>query len=190
MKKALKKISAAFLALAMIVSITPMTGFTVLADENETEAPAATEEPESGKKEPSGKPDAGKQKETEKPAEKAPEDTKKPEAEAPKETEAPAETEAPKETEAPAETKAPSETEAPKETEAPSETEAPKETESPALKPLQRRKSPGPKNRQVPKFRLQETPRTERSGLVVFPQTVFLNGSLMMMKISVITSYP
>ena len=132
MKKALKKISAAFLALAMIVSITPMTGFTVLADENETEAPAATEEPEGGKKEPSGKPDAGKQKETEKPAEKAPEDTKKPEAEAPKETEAPAETEAPKETEAPAETKAPSETEAPKETEAPSETEAPKETESPA----------------------------------------------------------
>ncbi len=130
MKKALQKLSAAFLALTMIVSITPMTAFTLLADETETGAPAATEETESEKKEPSGKSDAGKQKETEKPAEKTPEDTKKPEADTPKETEKP-EAEKPEETEpaAPAET-----TEAPKETEkeqAPSETEAPKETDKP-----------------------------------------------------------
>ena len=130
MKKALQKLSAAFLALTMIVSITPMTAFTLLADETETGAPAATEETESEKKEPSGKSDAGKQKETEEPAEKTPDDTKKPEADTPKEIEKP-EAEKPEETEpaAPAET-----TEAPKETEkekAPSETEVPKETDKP-----------------------------------------------------------
>ena len=140
MKKALQKLSAAFLALTMIVSITPMTGFTLLADETETEAPAASEEPDDGKKEPSGKSDAGKQKETEKPAEKTPEDTKKPEADTPKDTEKP-EDEAPKETEKPeaekpeeTEPEAPSETETPKETDkeqSPSENEAPKETDKP-----------------------------------------------------------
>lgn len=58
MKKALQKLSAAFLALVMIVSLTPVTGFTVLADETEAEVPAATEEQDSGKKESSDKPDA------------------------------------------------------------------------------------------------------------------------------------
>ena len=102
MKKALKKLGAAVLAMAMIASLTPVTGLTVFADETETEAPAA-EETESSKKE-----------------------TEKPKADEPEETEAPKETETVKETE---ETEAPKETEEPKE-EAPDETEAPKETEA------------------------------------------------------------
>ena len=160
MKKALQKISAAFLALAMIVSLTPVTGFRLLADETESEAPAATEEKDNDNKEPSEKPDAGKQKETEKPAEKKPEETEAPKAETPKETvtnetETPEETKKPEadepgettkpadvepeETEIPKETEkseTPDETTAPQETEktepdTPEETEAPKETEKP-----------------------------------------------------------
>ena len=155
MKKALQKISAAFLALSMIVSLSPVTGFRLLADETESEAPAASEEKDNDKKDPSDKPDTGKQKDTEKPAEKKPEETEAPKAETPKETvtnetETPAETKQteadepgettktadvePEETEAHDETT--TETTAPQETEktepdTPEETEAPKETEKP-----------------------------------------------------------
>ena len=49
MKKAVKKLFAGALALTMVFSVTPFTGLTLLADEAETEAPAATSEAETEK---------------------------------------------------------------------------------------------------------------------------------------------
>ncbi len=179
MKKALKKISAAFLALAMIVSITPMTGFTVLADENETEAPAATEEPE--RLRPRRKQKLPRRlrllRRPRRPRRLKP----LPRLKLQRKQRLPLRLRHLRRPSLPRKLKHLPRLKLPRRL---------RHLKKPNLKPLQRRKSPGPKNRQVPKFRLQETPRTERSGLVVFPQTVFLNGSLMMMKISVITSYP
>ncbi|MCR4777122.1 MAG: hypothetical protein K5869_12185, partial [Saccharofermentans sp.] len=124
MKKALKKLGAGILAMAMIASLTPVTGIASLADETETGTPAATEETEKDKQEPAGKTDTDKQKETQKPSEETPKVTEKTEADKPEETQAPKETEK-------TEAEKPGETEAPKETEAgtPEETEASKETE-------------------------------------------------------------
>ena len=142
MKKALKRLSAAILALAMIASLTPVTGGTILADEAETDAPAATEEPKETEVKNTQAP-----KETSKPAdetpkkpykadEEAPSETEKPKAETPKDTEkiepeetdkpAPQETEEPEPEETPAETTKPAD-ETPEETIKP-ETEAPAET--------------------------------------------------------------
>ena len=155
MKKAMKRLSAAIISLAMLVSLTPMT---VFADETETDVPAATssadkEHPDdSGKPKEKKKPAAETIKETEKPTETTKE-TEKPSAETSKETEKQTEetvketekpeettketekpgTEEPKETEkaVPEESKdeEPAESGEPKETES-SETEAPKESES------------------------------------------------------------
>lgn len=135
MKKALKKLGAAVLAMAMAASLTPVTGFRLLADETETETPAATQETGKEKQEPAGKPDTGKQKDEDKPSSETPKETKEAETAAPKETEKP-EAEKPEETEAPKETEAdtPDETEAPKETEVPKGTEkaeVPQESEKP-----------------------------------------------------------
>ena len=76
MKPVFKKLSAAVMALAMISSLSPVTGGMLMADETETEAPAATEAAE----------------ETEKPvdettkATETPEETEKQEAEPTEET--------------------------------------------------------------------------------------------------------
>ena len=125
MKRIARKIGTIFLALSILVSVSPIMGWKTLANESDTDTPVAAEGSENDKK------DTSVSKETKKAA--APKEEKKPEAEtkAPKEKEK-AETEAPKETEK-AETEAPketvkAETEAPKETEK-TETEAPKETE-------------------------------------------------------------
>lgn len=83
MKPAFRKIGSAFMAMAMIVSLSPVTGSMILADESETAAPAATETEETE-------------------ASKEPEETEETAAEKPEETAAPKETEvpeAPKETE-------------------------------------------------------------------------------------------
>lgn len=130
MKKALKKLGAGILAMAMIASLTPVTGIASLADETETGTPATTEETEKDKQEPAGKTDTDKQKETQKPSEETPKETGESETAVPKETEKP-EVLTPTETEAPKETEAGTteETEAPKETE---KAEVPHESEKPA----------------------------------------------------------
>ena len=160
MKSLVKRLSSMFLALVMIVSVTPFSG-ALLADETDTETPAVTESKETEQP-----------KETEAPATEAPAET-----EAPKETEAPAtevpeETEAPKETEAtapeaPAETEAPAAekpeeteapaTEAPKETEAPV-TEEPKETEAPAEVPEETEK-PEAQKKKAPDASVSQNPK-------------------------------
>lgn len=122
MKKALKKLGAGILAMAMITSLAPVTGIASLADETETGTTAATEETEKDKQEPAGKTDTDKQKETQKPSEETPKATEKTEADKPEETQVPKETEKP-------EAEKPGETEAPKETE---KAEVPHESEKPA----------------------------------------------------------
>ncbi len=156
MKKAMKRLGAIIISMALIVSLTPVTGMAVYADETDSGTQAASdgsdaakpkeEKPDSekhkeSKKQASDKPKETEKKveettkETEKPKAETPKETQKPTAETSKETEKPAETtketekpvaETSKETEAPKETEKPA-TEAPKETE-PKETEAPKET--------------------------------------------------------------
>lgn len=74
MKPALRKIGSAFMAMAMIVSLSPVTGGMILADESETAAPAVTETEETE-------------------ASKEPEETEETAAEKPEETAAPKETE-------------------------------------------------------------------------------------------------
>lgn len=148
MKKVLNRISAAVLSLALLVSLTPITGFAVIANEAEEGTPAATTEETEKAKDP-GDSGASKHKETKKDKEspksekETPKETKQTEAEAPKETDK-KETEAPKEsdkseTTTPKETKK-TETDVPEETKAAepetskepvaTETEAPKETEA------------------------------------------------------------
>ena len=148
MKKVLNRISAAVLSLALLVSLTPITGFAVIANEAEEGTPAATTEETEKAKDP-GDSGASKHKETKKDKEspksekETPKETKQTEAEAPKETDK-KETEAPKEsdkseTTTPKETKK-TETEVPEATKAAepetskepvaTETEAPKETEA------------------------------------------------------------
>lgn len=132
MKKALKRLSAAIIALALSASLMPITAGSVFADETDADAPAASSESEPETAKETEKPKAEVPKETEKPAAEEPKDEGKTEAEAPKETEkpdaeVPEETEAPKETEKP-DADAPEETEAPKEAEKP-EAEAPKESD-------------------------------------------------------------
>ena len=119
MKKALKKLSAAVLAMAMIASMTPVTGGLVLADE--TDVPETTSSTETEAPKETVKP-AETTKETEKQAKETQKETEATEPETSKETEG-SETEAPKETESP-------ETEVPKETEI-TETDIPKESADP-----------------------------------------------------------
>ena len=119
MKKALKKLSAAVLAMAMIASLTPVTGGLVLADE--TDVPETTSSTETEAPKETVKP-AETTKETEKQAKETQKETEATEPETSKETEG-SETEAPKETESP-------ETEAPKETKI-TETDIPKESADP-----------------------------------------------------------
>lgn len=145
MKKALKRLSASIIALAMIASLTPITGGTALADEAENSTPAATEAPKETEETTAAAPketikpaaetpkkpetaDEESTKETEKPADETPKDNEKTE---PAETEKPA-ADTPIETgkttpeETPAETTKPAD-DTPKETTNP-ETEAPAET--------------------------------------------------------------
>ena len=65
MKKVLNRISAAVLSLALLVSLTPITGFAVIANEAEEGTPAATTEETEKAKDP-GDSGASKHKETKK----------------------------------------------------------------------------------------------------------------------------
>ena len=179
MKPVVKKLSAMLLSLAMVVSLTPIPGGLLLADETDAATPTTVGDTEPENKKDPEKPAAEKPKETKKPAETAPKETKETETEAPKEkesteTEAPketekkeaeapkekesTETEAPKETEKPAEeaptetvpeTEAPAETEKP-ETEQPKESEAPAETEKPAEETPAESEKPEEGNPEIP----------------------------------------
>ena len=165
MKKAMKRLSAAIISLAMLVSLMPMT---VFADETETDVPAATSSADNEHPDDSGKPKEKKKpaaettkeaekptettKETEKPSAETSKETEKQTEETVKETEKPVEEttketepEEPKETEktVPEETKGeePAESGESKEAES-SETEAPKETEETGSDPAETTETP------------------------------------------------
>ncbi len=142
--KALKKLGVIIMSLALTVSLMPLSGMAVLADEADNETPAATTEAETEKPTEKEKPTEPKKTEPETKKEPAKEEPEQPkETEAAETTEAPAVTEETKEQEGSKATEAPAETEKsdagqPKETEAdkaPAETETgeagqPKETEA------------------------------------------------------------
>ena len=93
MKFSLKKLGSALMAFALIVSLSPMTGSMILADETEPAAPAATESEET---------EAPKEtEETGKPASETVKETEETVAETPVETEAPKETKASEKTKTP-----------------------------------------------------------------------------------------
>ncbi len=144
MKATIKKLGAMLIALAMVLSLSPVSGM-VLADDTETSIPETTGVTESEKSKETEKPAV---KETE--ASKEPENTEKTDPGKTEESEKPAET-TPKETEAPS-TEAPEEKES-SATEAPKETESTKETEAPAATEPEVTKQPDqttPEETQVP----------------------------------------
>ena len=96
MKISLKKLGSAFMAMAMIATLSPVPGSAVLADETETSAPAAVESEETEAPKQTDKPAPEETKETEETTAETTAETSK-ETEAPKETEKPAD-ETPKET--------------------------------------------------------------------------------------------
>ena len=162
MKKMIRKLNSIILVIALTVSVMPLTGLTVYADETETDTPAAASGSDSNTSKDEEKPANNAPKNDEKQAGNSNKENKKPAADSSKDMEKPAD-ETHKDEDKPAET-TPKEdnkpsSDTPKEEEKPS-AEAPKDEEKPAESAPKEDKpsSDTPKDEEKPS---DETPKDE-----------------------------